>query len=324
MKLRAWRLPLQLAITVALLAVLWQLGGGEALQRLAGASPGWVVAGLLFATLTLIGGALRWRYTVRSIGATLGLDEAIREFYLAMFLNQVLPGGVSGDAVRAWRHGKRVRREEPGSVGPVVRAVIVERVANQLVMALCIVGSLALWAWMPGALAARRLWGPLVVGAIVTGAAVAAMALLARRGTGGAIDRFFGDVRQALLGRRSLPAQMALGLLVTGGCVAMFYCAAQAVDAHLSVFHALALVPATLFAMSLPISIGGWGLREASAVALWTMAGLPADEALASSILYGVLTLLACLPGAAVLALDRARGPRDARDARDARTPDQG
>jgi uncharacterized membrane protein YbhN (UPF0104 family) len=310
MTLRAWRLPLQLAVAVALLAVLWRLSGGEALlQRLAGASPAWVVAGLLFATFTLICGALRWRYTVHSIGATLGRDEAIREFYLAMFLNQVLPGGVSGDAVRAWRHGKRVRREEPGSVGPVVRAVIIERVANQLVMALCILASLSLWPWMPGALDAVRLWGPLVVAAVVVAAAVVAMALLARRGTGGPMDRFLGDAREALLRRRTLPAQVALGLLVTGGCVAMFYCAAQAVDAHLSVFHALALVPATLFAMSMPISIGGWGLREASAVALWTMAGLPADAALASSILYGVLTLLACLPGAVVLVLDRARPP---------------
>ena len=320
MSLRGWRLPLQLAITSILLAILWRLSGGEALlQRLAGASPVWLVAGLLFATATMICGALRWRYTARRIGADLGRDEAIREFYLAMFLNQVLPGGVSGDAVRAWRHGKRVRQQETGSVGPVVRAVIIERVANQMVMALCILASMALWPWMPGALSAARIWGPLIVGTAVVGFAVVAIAVLARRGTGGPIERFFDDAREALLRRHSLAAQVGMGLLIMGCCLAMFYCAAHAVDARLSLFHLLALVPATLFAMSMPISIGGWGLREASAVALWTMAGLPAEEALASSILYGALTLLASLPGAVVLLVDRQPSGRPP----SARSPDR-
>jgi uncharacterized membrane protein YbhN (UPF0104 family) len=306
MSLRAWRLPLQVAVTVGLLAILWRLSGGEALVgRIAGADPAWIIAGLLFATLTLIGGALRWRYTARRIGVDLGVDQAIREFYLAMFLNQVLPGGVSGDAVRAWRHGKRVRQEEQRSVGPVVRAVIIERVANQMVTALCILGSMALWPWMPGALSAVRLWVPLVGAATGLGFAVVAIALVVRRGTGGSIERFFHDTREALLRRDSLPIQVGMGMLVMGGCLAMFYCAAHAVGAGLSLFHLLALVPAILFAMSIPISVAGWGLREASALALWAMAGLPAAEALASSILYGVITLLSCLPGAVVLLLDR-------------------
>jgi uncharacterized membrane protein YbhN (UPF0104 family) len=235
--------------------------------------------------------------------------EAVREFYLAMFVNQVLPGGVSGDAYRAWRHGRRARQQELHGAGPAVRAVIIERVANQMVMALCILASIALWPLLPGALSVsiRVL---LIAAVAVIGVAVLALALLARRNNGGAIARFFDDAREALVRRGSLPAQVGLGLLVVGCCLAMFYCAAHAVGASLSLFQLLALVPATLFAMTIPISIGGWGVREASAVALWTMAGLPAEEALASSILYGVLTLLAALPGVVVLLVDRQRQPR--------------
>ena len=85
----------------------------------------------------------------------------------------------------------------------------------------------------------------------------------------------------------------------------MFYCAARAVHEPLSVFHLIALVPGALLAMSIPISVGGWGLREASAVTLWTMAGLSPGAALASSILYGILSLLGALPGAVFLAADR-------------------
>lgn len=305
---RAWRLPLQLAIAAILLAILWRLSDGEALaHRLAGADPAWVVAGLVFGTLAMICGAMRWRYTARRIGAELGAVEAVRELYLAMFLNQVLPGGVSGDAFRAWRHGRRA--QEQHGAGPAVRAVIIERVANQMVMALCILASMALWPWMPGAVSVS-VWALLIAAAAMIGVAALALALLARRNTGGAMARFFDDAREALVRRGSLPAQVGLGLLVVACCLAMFYCAAHAVDAGLSLLHLLALVPATLFAMTIPISIGGWGVREASAVALWTMAGLPAEEALASSILYGLLTLLAALPGVVVLLVDRRRQPR--------------
>jgi hypothetical protein len=57
--------------------------------------------------------------------------------------------------------------------------------------------------------------------------------------------------------------------------------------------------------MAIPLSIAGWGLRETAAVALWAMAGLPAEGALAASILYGLLNLLGSVPGALALLLDR-------------------
>lgn len=306
MRLRALRVPLQLAVTAILLVLLWRLSDGQTLlARLARAEPMWVAAGLLCVTLSMIFGALRWRYTAGRVGAGMTVERALREFYLAVFLNQVLPGGVSGDAVRAWRHGKRAAEHERAGVGPAVRAVIIERVANQMVLSLFMLGSLSLWPWMPGAFEAVGVWVPLVGAVVVLAGALVAVALFARRGAGSRMDRFFRDVRLALLGPRTLLAHLGLGFLVTASCVAAFYCAAHAVDATLSLFHLLALVPAALLSMTIPISIGGWGVREASTVALWTMAGLLPGEALASSIAYGVLALLGSLPGAAVLATDR-------------------
>lgn len=305
-RLRAWRLPLQLAVTVILLVALWRLSGGQALlHRLGNADPLWIGAGLGFGTVAGVAAALRWRYTARRIGASLGVYEAIRELYLAMFLNQVLPGGISGDAVRAWRHGRRGADQERVGMGPAVRAVVIERVANQMVVAPCMLASMALWPLLPGALPAARVWAPLTGAAILVGVILAAVLVLSRRAGGGHIDRFLQDTRRALLGRRSTLVQLGLGLLIVGSCAGMFYCAVRAVHATLSPLHLAALVPGVLFSMSIPISIGGWGLREATAVALWTMAGLPHGDALAGSIVYGMLALLASLPGALALILDR-------------------
>lgn len=304
MKLRSLRAPLQLAVTAGLLALAWRMTGGALLDRLAAADPVWVAAGLGFGALSMVGGAARWAFTARSLGTELGATHSLREFYLSVFLNLVLPG-LAGDVLRAWRHGRHFAGEERGGMGPAARAVIIERLANQLVISLLMLGSLALWPWMPGAFASTRLWLPLVGAAALAVGSLTAVAVLARRRGGGLIEDFLRDSRDALLGRRALLAQIGLGVLITGSCVAMFGCAARAVGAPLSLFHLLALVPGSLLAMSIPISIGGWGLREASAMALWTMAGLPASDAMATSVLYGLLVLVGALPGAVVLAVDR-------------------
>jgi len=61
---------------------------------------------------------------------------AMREYYLAGFLNQVLPGGVVGDVNRAWRHA-RAPVGEPLSgkaTRAIVHAVMLERLSGQLVL----------------------------------------------------------------------------------------------------------------------------------------------------------------------------------------------
>lgn len=299
------RVALQLAVSGFLLAFLWHLSGERVLERLEGADPLWVLAGLGCATVAMFAAAMRWRFTAVAVGARISVGRALREFYLASFLNQVLPGGILGDAFRAYRHGKRAPTDEAGGMGRAVRAVVIERLANQMVVSLLMLVSLSLWPWLPGAFDNAHIWGPLVGATLLVGGTLLAIAVFAHRRGGGMVERFLRDSRQALLTPRTFAAQLGLGVAVTGTCVVMFYCAARAVHEPLSLFHLVALVPGALLAMSIPISIGGWGLREASAVTLWTMAGLSPEAALASSILYGMLSLLGALPGAVVLAVDR-------------------
>ena len=47
----------------------------------------------------------------------------------------------------------------------------------------------------------------------------------------------------------------------------------------------------------IPLSIAGWGVREGAAVYLLTYVGIGMEDALALSILLGLVTLLVALPG---------------------------
>jgi len=56
-----------------------------------------------------------------------------------------------------------------------------------------------------------------------------------------------------------------------------------------------------LLAMGLPLNVGGWGPREGVTAWAFGAAGLGAGRGLAVAVVYGVLSLVASLPGAAVL-----------------------
>jgi len=70
------------------------------------------------------------------------------------------------------------------------------------------------------------------------------------------------------------------------------------VQVPLTFFVVFAIGPVLLLAHVFPISIGGWGVREAAAVALLGLTGVDATSALLVSVMFGALLVLATLPGA--------------------------
>jgi uncharacterized membrane protein YbhN (UPF0104 family) len=62
--------------------------------------------------------------------------------------------------------------------------------------------------------------------------------------------------------------------------------------------------PALLFSM-IPISAGGWGLREGVLIFALGELGIPAEEAIVPSLIFGLGILLVTLPGALVWLANR-------------------
>jgi hypothetical protein len=89
--------------------------------------------------------------------------------------------------------------------------------------------------------------------------------------------------------------------VVLAGHLGMFVLAARIAGTDASVAVLLPLAVLALLAMGLPLNVGGFGPREG--VTAWAFAamGLGAGAGLATAIVYGVLSFVASLPGAAVL-----------------------
>jgi hypothetical protein len=63
----------------------------------------------------------------------------------------------------------------------------------------------------------------------------------------------------------------------------------------------LVFIPVVIVVTLLPVSVGGWGLREGTLIALFALVGVPSHSALAFSVLFGFLGIVASLPALACL-----------------------
>jgi uncharacterized membrane protein YbhN (UPF0104 family) len=281
----------RLAVSAALLWLVSRyVDVAAVLSRLSELSPGWVVLGLAVTVLQVGVLAWRWRYTAARLGVDLPLGRALGEYYLSILLNQVLPGGVAGDVARAWRHA---RTDAPA--GPAALAVILERASAQVVMTTAAVASLLVLPWASGVLRMTAAVALGVVSAFVLGLVVR------RPESASAAGRFWADTRRALFAPDVFATQLASALLVVASYIVVFLVAARAVGTETPLATMLPLVAPVLMTMLIPVTVAGWGIREAAAAALWGLAGLTPADGAAISVTYGLLVLASSAPGLLVL-----------------------
>lgn len=261
-------------------------------QRL---SLGWMLLALMISVLQVMLSAWRWKFTADLIAVPLRYRYALREYYLALLVNQLLPGGVLGDAGRAHRHAR-----QSSSRGSAWRAVVIERASGQGAVVLLTLAALLTsplwhaalgWPVLAALGAVMALAGALCVGAILWLRHTSAIALPSW------CHAFARDVKQALLQRGVWLKQLLSSLAIVLSYGLVMVCAARAIGVELPALDVLALTPLLLLAMLVPLSIAGWGLREGAAAAVWVFVGLPSAQGVAVSLAYGVLIMLSSLPG---------------------------
>jgi uncharacterized membrane protein YbhN (UPF0104 family) len=277
--------------------LLWRLGTGVFLDGLRRIDAVTLVLALGIGLVTTVFSAWRWALVARSLRIRLPFGPAVADYYRALFLNAALPGGVLGDVHRAVRHG-----QSEGDVRRGVKAVVLERAAGQI--ALFAVGAVVLLTMPSPVLDQARHIAPLAVLAAL-GALAVVLALRMNRPApsrrGRALRTMLAEAREGLVSRRNGPGVIVSSVVVLAGYVAMFVLAAHVAGAAASVAVLVPLAVLALLAMGLPLNVGGWGPREGVTAWAFGAAGLGAGRGLAVAVVYGVLSLVASLPGLVVL-----------------------
>lgn len=305
MKRSVWRWGRLAGAALTLGVLVWRLGTGPFLDGIHSVRGGALAAAGGIVVLTTVCCAWRWKTVAGGLGVHLSLPAAVAAYYRALFLNVTVPGGIVGDVHRGFSHGRDVR-----DVKRALRAVAWERAAGQVVQILLTIVVLLV---LPSPVRASAPWVALaVVGAVL------AVVLAVRAPLGGGRSAWAQlrnaaarDIRNGLLAERAwVGIALASGLTVAGHTITFILAARTAgITAPLSQMLPIALL--VMMAMVLP-SAAGWGPREGVAAWVFGAAGLGAQKGVATAVVYGVMVLVASLPGAAVLVLAwfrRARTP---------------
>ena len=256
------------------------------------ASLGWIVVAIAVTFLQIFVGVLRWREISAECGAPLGLRQAMRFNLIGTFFNQTLPSSIGGDAVRLWLVAR-------GGAGwrAATYSIFVDRAIGLIALAIIIVASLP---WSYNLISDPHGRSALLfvdfaalaggVGFLVLGALpwpwlrswwgthhLHACAVIANR---------------VIFSREHGPAIAVLSLLVHILAVVIAWCVVQSIAAPVVFGQIFQLVPPVMLITMLPISIAGWGVREASMALAFGYAGLLPNEGVNISLLYGAVTFI--------------------------------
>jgi uncharacterized membrane protein YbhN (UPF0104 family) len=308
---------LRLAAGVAVLWFLWrQVGAAPFEDGLRAVTWQAILAAATLTALTTVCSAWRWRVVARALGVDIDLPAAAGAYYRSLFLNSVLPGGVLGDVHRAVTHGRRA-----GDVVLGLRAVAWERLWGQVIQAVVTVVVLLT---LPSPV--RPALPYVLAGA--AGAAVGAALIVRRAARRGrprlarAARAVSADLRCGLLAPDVWPQLTLASVLVVAGHTVTFVIAARVAGCTAPLGELVALLMVVQVAVVIPLSIGGWGLREGAAAWAFAAAGLGAAAGITVATLYAVLMLAAVAPGAGLLVGDAVRRRRDQGLPGESRRPD--
>ena len=252
--------------------------------------------------------AWRWRFVLRAFGENLPLVPLVKATWVSVLAGQFLPASVGGDLVRML-----FMRSAGINFAAMASSVIIDR-------AVALVGiSVLAIVFCPLLL---NVGDPSMVQltAIVAGLGILCVPVLAA--LAGPVERrvtkykwlslvavLLRYVRTFLTRPVLAGAALVIALAVHALSVAALVVIAQGLGIHVAPIHLVGVSVVITFAMAIPISIGGWGIREAVAVTLLGFFSVSADKALLAALLLGLCYAAASMPGAAIWFL-RDKTPR--------------
>ena len=306
---RALVLAIKVAISVGLLTLLIVKSDAPRLWHyVRTASIAWLAAALALYFLMILASAWRWGLLLDAQGVSVPGRTLTGSFLVATFFNNFLPSNIGGDVVRIADTAKPARSKTLAAT-----VVIIDRGLGLLglILLAAVAASAAHTEGVPsGPVPATLLWIVFAGATVIAAPAVAWPDLLVRvlaplrrvhpEWVGARLE-----LLSTVLGRfREAPTALAgcfVGAVLVQALLVAFYAAvAHAIGVRVSPWHMAVVVPVSFLVQMVPVSLNGFGLREATFSFYFARLGLPIEAALVISLLGAGLVMLFSLSGAAV------------------------
>ncbi|MEY2340523.1 lysylphosphatidylglycerol synthase transmembrane domain-containing protein [Acidithiobacillus sp. IBUN Pt1247-S3] len=294
-----WSLLLQIVVTISIFVWLFHKTNWTALeQRFLEIRIPWFLLAVLAYAVNLSVSSIRWGVIIRAAKKHAPAAWLLRLNWVGAYFNQVLPGSVSGDVLRAW-----YTRPQTGSATLALAVVFADRFIGMGALV-----GIALLGYLLSGHALHRLPGMGETVAILSAGYVVIITLILSPGLGFLEDRLgklgnkLRDIRAGmgmlLRNPTALAATVLLSIFVQVCSIFMFWALSHSLGERPDAVALWVVWPVVSLFLALPISLAGWGLREGLLVLYLGALQMGHDQALALSLLSGTTVLLASLPGA--------------------------
>lgn len=264
------------------------------LDRVTSMNPAWIALALAAYVTTMSVSVWRWNRLLRAQHIDVAKRQLTESMWVSMFFNNFLPSNIGGDVVRITDTAPAA-----GSKTLATTVVLVDRVLG-LSALVVVAASGALVAHMLGVHVpgARWLW---IASAL--GAAIAICVIAMPHLVGNAVGHALRPIRamnkpwlteraqrleDAVIRFRNAPGALAGAfggaLVVQITIVAFYLLTAEGLSVPLPIFLGAVLIPVSLVVQMAPVSINGFGVREAVFAFFFRRFGLPTDAAVALSL----------------------------------------
>lgn len=280
------------------------------------ASPLWLAAALALYFVMILVSAWRWKQLLDAQEVPATHKHLVASYLVATFFNNFLPSNIGGDVIRigdtAAAAGSKTRAATIvlfdrgiGLIGLVLVAALGATIATEL-------GDQEpfdpLW-----------LWGGLAVGTLAIGVALMKPGLIGQMLTplrvfhkewvDERINQFLESLEK-FAARPLALVRCLLGSIAVQIILVWFYAAiAHAMGAAVPAVHLAVLIPMSFIVQMLPLSVNGFGVREAIFGLYFARLGLPRESAIAMSFLGAALIMLFSVSGAVVMLVRKSSKP---------------
>lgn len=297
----------KIAVSAGLLVVLFlRVDFAELWAHAREAEAVWLAGALAVYLLIVVMSAWRWGMLLDAVLVPVRKARVLVSFLVAIFFNNFLPSNIGGDVIRI------ADTARPAGSKTIATLIVL---ADRGVGLMGLLAVAALGATLAAGLPGTGVVGPSLLWALLAGGLGVAIALIWHQSLFLRLLRPIQRVHPEWIGERLLQLDGLLGRLrlspfALAAClanavamqlllVAFYLSIARALSIPIGYWQLAVVVPMTFLVQMLPMSLNGFGVREASFAYYFTRLGLSIEQALVVSFMGAAIMILVSLSGAA-------------------------
>lgn len=242
---------------------------------------------------TLLAG-YRWGQVMKKLNFGKRSDFYMRSYFKGSFFNQGLPTSIGGDAVRVLDVAGNGHRKRDAFIG-----VFIDRVLG--LSGLLILNLIANY-FLPELLPDNLFFiiNLIVIAGLFGFISFIYIHKIKALNKGRVLNyilRVSEQLNKILHDKRSISFHLIIGVLIHLFSIVNIYLIGKSVGLEYDLLTMAVVVPPVILLTLIPISLAGWGIREGAMIGIFGLIGATQANVLSMSILYGIILIIASLPG---------------------------